>query len=193
MLAISAGLISKSQTTLTEKELAAYGNAGAVAEEALSAVRTVVSFGGRAKEVDRYETKLVFARKASILRGAITGLGIGSTWAIIFASYGLAFWYGVKLVMDDREECFEDLEAGKTECDINYDSSKLLNVFFSVLMGAMQVGQSGIYVEAFAQAQASAAKIFDVIDRVPPIDSSSKDGESPKEKAGNFSFKDCLL
>ncbi len=50
---MSAGLISKSQTSLTEKELAAYAKAGSVAEEALSSVRTVVSFGGREKEVER--------------------------------------------------------------------------------------------------------------------------------------------
>ncbi len=97
-----------------------------------------------------YDDKLVHARSASVMRGALTGLGIGSTWLFIFASYGLAFWYGVKLVMDDREDCAdraaEFLESGGEdgslcdEDDINYDSSKLLNVFFSVLMGAMQVG-----------------------------------------------------
>ncbi len=53
VLALSAGLISKSQTSLTEKELAAYGKAGAVAEEALGAIRTVVAFGGKDKEVKR--------------------------------------------------------------------------------------------------------------------------------------------
>lgn len=57
-------------------------------------------------------------------------------------------------------------------------------------MGAMQVGQSGVYVEAFAQGQAAASIIFDVIDRVPPIDSSSKEGKRPPDGAGNFRFQD---
>jgi hypothetical protein len=35
-------------------ELQAYGNAGAVAEEVLSSIRTVVAFGGQDKEVERY-------------------------------------------------------------------------------------------------------------------------------------------
>ncbi len=70
------------------------------------------------------------------------------------------------------------------------DRFLLVQVFFSVLMGAMQVGQSGVYVEAFAQGQAAASSIFDVIDRVPPIDSASKEGKAPKEGAGNFSFRD---
>ena len=38
---------------MTEKELAAYAKAGAVAEEVFSAVRTVVAFGGQDKEVKR--------------------------------------------------------------------------------------------------------------------------------------------
>ena len=46
-------------------------------------------------------------------------------------------------------------------------------VFFSVLMGAMNVGQASPYVEAFSTAKAAAAAIFAVIDRKPPIDSLS--------------------
>ena len=40
-------------TSFTTKELAAYAKAGAVAEEVLGAIRTVVAFGGQAKEVVR--------------------------------------------------------------------------------------------------------------------------------------------
>ncbi len=57
----------------------------------------------------------------------------------------------------------------------------------------IQVGQSGVYVEAFAQAQAAASSIFEIIDRVPPIDSSSKEGKAPKDGAGNFRFQDVFF
>ncbi len=89
---IATGIIAKSQTALTEKELSAYSKAGSVAEEALSSVRTVVAFGGQSKEVERYESKLVFARKAGIMRGALTGIGGGLMWLIIYSSYAIAFW-----------------------------------------------------------------------------------------------------
>jgi ATP-binding cassette subfamily B (MDR/TAP) protein 1 len=46
-------MIARSQATLTEKEMEAYGKAGAIAEEVLSAIRTVVAFGGQQKEVKR--------------------------------------------------------------------------------------------------------------------------------------------
>ena len=54
----SMSIIAKSQTLLTEKEFAAYGRAGAIAEEVLSSIRTVVAFGGQKKEVERFEKKV---------------------------------------------------------------------------------------------------------------------------------------
>lgn len=50
---IASAIIAKSQSSLTEKELAAYGKAGSLAEEVLGAIRTVVAFGGQKKEVER--------------------------------------------------------------------------------------------------------------------------------------------
>ena len=39
---------------LTGRELKAYAKAGAVADEVLSAIRTVAAFGGEEKEAERY-------------------------------------------------------------------------------------------------------------------------------------------
>jgi len=36
-------------------------------------------------------------------RGVYTGFGNGIMWFITFASYSLAFWYGVTLVLESRE------------------------------------------------------------------------------------------
>ena len=43
---------------------------------------------------------------------------------IIYASYALAFWYGVKLIMDDRDACDED----PSDCNPRYTPSSLLIV-----------------------------------------------------------------
>ena len=85
------------------------------AEEVLSSIRTVVAFGGQDKEVERYESKLVYAKKAGLLRGILVGVGGGFMWLIIYSSYALAFWYGVKLIMDDREKCFDSVFE---DCDV---------------------------------------------------------------------------
>jgi ATP-binding cassette, subfamily B (MDR/TAP), member 1 len=41
------------QTSLTEKELQAYASAGAICEEVLTSIRTVIAFGGEEKETKR--------------------------------------------------------------------------------------------------------------------------------------------
>ena len=64
-----------------------------------------------------------------------------------------------------------------------------IQVFFSVLMGAMNMGQASPYVEAFSIARGAAAVIFGIIDRDSPIDSSSKDGIRPADLRGKLQIR----
>lgn len=82
--------------------MAAYGAAGSIAEEVFSLIRTVTAFGGQQKEIERYKKNLVTARNNNIKRGLLNGVGIGLLYLLLFSSYGLAFWYGVRLVLKDR-------------------------------------------------------------------------------------------
>lgn len=84
--------------------MAAYGIAGAIAEEVFSSIRTVIAFGGQRKEIQRYNDKLVFARDINIKRSFFSGFGFGLLWFFIYGSYALAFWYGVGLVIDEKKK-----------------------------------------------------------------------------------------
>lgn len=53
VLGLSAGIWAKILSSFTDKELQAYAKAGAVAEEVLAAIRTVIAFGGQKKELER--------------------------------------------------------------------------------------------------------------------------------------------
>lgn len=52
--------------SLSKKEAIATGKAGAIAEEVISAIRTVYAFSGQEKELDRYEGHLNDARKINV-------------------------------------------------------------------------------------------------------------------------------
>ena len=73
----------------------------------------------------------------------LTGVSGGLTFGIMYAVYGLGFWYGVKCIMDDKEseECLAcnplDYDC-LTACQ-RYNPRALLIVFFSVLIGGFQV------------------------------------------------------
>ncbi|KAJ9592690.1 hypothetical protein L9F63_015634, partial [Diploptera punctata] len=171
---ISVGLSQvRIQSSLTAQELDSYGEAGAVVEEVLSSIRTVVAFGGEDKEVARFTESLKPAKVMGTKRGMFSGLGAGIMWFIIYCSYAIAFWYGVMLILQSRENG-----------DIEYTP-----VLFGVLSGAMNMGLTTPHLEAFAVARGSAAFIFSVIDRVPEIDSLSKTGQKPARLCGNIEFK----
>ncbi|KAE8596433.1 hypothetical protein XENTR_v10016104 [Xenopus tropicalis] len=56
VLALASAMFARILASLTTKELAAYAKAGAVAQEVLSSIRTVVAFGGQEKEIKRFST-----------------------------------------------------------------------------------------------------------------------------------------
>ena len=87
---------------MTRKEVEVYAVAGAIAEETLASIRTVVAFGGQKSEFERYTTNLQKTYRNNIKKGLLAGLGFGLVWLFIYASYALSFWYGVTLILDDR-------------------------------------------------------------------------------------------
>lgn len=172
LIGLAAGLMAMAVARLTGRELKAYAKAGAVADEVLSAIRTVAAFGGEQKETERYDKNLVEAQAWGIKKGAIIGVFQGYLWCIIFLCYALAFWYGSKLVIETKE-----LSPGS-----------LIQVFFGVLMGAMNLGQASPCLEAFASGRAAAKSIFDTIDREPEIDCFSEDGHKLDKVKGDIEF-----
>ena len=50
----------------------------------------------------RYQDRLDPAKKTGIKKGVYSGIGSGFMWLIIYATYALAFWYGVGLILDSR-------------------------------------------------------------------------------------------
>ncbi len=173
---ISSAVVSTIETSLTEKELAAYGKAGGVAEEAISSIRTVMAFGGEQKEIQHYQDELKWARKAGIKKGLISAIGAGLNWSSYFISYCLAFWYGTRLILNSCES------------DSGYSAGDLMIVFFSAFMGSMKIGQALPYIEAFSIARGAGASIFSVIKTKSTIKSSPEVGLVPSKVTGNILF-----
>ncbi|CAG8560942.1 15223_t:CDS:2, partial [Racocetra fulgida] len=96
-------------------------DAGSIAEESISAIRTTVSFGAQKKLSALYDAYLVHAKREGIKK-SITN-------------------------------------------------------------------SSGVDIQAFGLAVGAGAKIFETINRIPPIDSYSQDGEQPSSCEGRIQFK----
>lgn len=92
------------QAKLSAKETNAYASAANVAEEVLGGIRTVFAFGGERKEIERYNTRLVNAKKAFRQKGLWSGLSEGIMRFLFYGCSAVMFWYGVQLVLDDRDK-----------------------------------------------------------------------------------------
>ncbi|XP_030055624.1 ATP-dependent translocase ABCB1 isoform X2 [Microcaecilia unicolor] len=172
VMGLSAAIWSKILTTFTNKELTAYAKAGAVAEEVLSAIRTVMAFGGQRKEIKRYEKNLEDAKRVGIRKAITANISIGFAFFFIYASYALAFWYGSRLIIYE-----------------GYTIGSVLTVFFAVLIGAFSIGQAAPNIEAFANARGAAYTVFNIIDNEPKIDSFSEAGFKPDKVKGDIEFR----
>nr|QUF59436.1 ATP-binding cassette transporter Abcb1-3 [Brachionus angularis] len=178
LLFCSSFLFTKLTGILTSNELKSYASAGAVAEEVFSAIRTVFAFNGVKREHKRYEDKLDEAKIIGIKKGFVNGIMMGSLWLVINSSYALGFWYGWKL----SEQ--KDSKTGEPE----YTIGKILLVFFNIIIGVFSLGNAGPLAGNLANAKGAAYEIFNIIDRKPPIDSSSDEGEKPKNLIGDIEF-----
>ncbi|NXY34317.1 MDR1 protein, partial [Pomatorhinus ruficollis] len=173
LLAASAAIWSALLASLTAKELSAYAKAGAVAEEILSAIRTVVAFNGQQKALEKYDANLEMAKRVGMKKSITTNTCLGLSQFFIFGSYALAFWYGTKLTAEDP----------------HYDIGIVLIVFFSVLVGAFSLGQAAPNLENVASARGAAYEVYKIINKKRLIDSSSKEGYKPDKLVGEIEFR----
>ncbi|ELU17748.1 hypothetical protein CAPTEDRAFT_209638 [Capitella teleta] len=173
LMAVVGAIANKMGTSWAKREQQAYAKAGAVAEEVIGSIRTVVAFGGQEKESIRYADNLIEARNMGFKKGLVNSIGISCIYLILFSSYALAFWYGTDLVSKDT------ISAGN-----------LLTVFFSIMMGGFSIGNAMPNLQDFANARGAAYAIYNIIDLVPSIDSSSTEGDKPSDIKGNVEFKD---
>lgn len=155
-------------------------------EEVVGGIRTVVAFCGERSERGRYEKLLIPARKASKRKGLFTGISDGIMRFLFFASNAVAYWYGVQLVLNDRDKV--DKTYTPTVLMIVSESASnlsphlahefpLAQTFFGLIVGAENIARLSPFLECFATARGSATNIFAVIDRESKIDSQSTDGK----------------
>eukprot|EP00040_Diaphanoeca_grandis_P031275 m.186775 g.186775 ORF g.186775 m.186775 type:complete len:1305 (-) comp32280_c0_seq1:186-4100(-) len=157
-------------TTMGQKE---YAEAGGIADEVLTLIRTVVAFDTAELEVTRYTKLVTLAKVQGAKMGRMMGLGTGYTFFIIFCMYALSFYYGSILVSDNE-----------------ISTGAVVIAFFSVMVGSMGIGQAAVPGASIAKGKGAAFGVYKILDRVPEIDSLSVEGSHPKGVVGNIEFKD---
>jgi ABC-type multidrug transport system fused ATPase/permease subunit len=97
-LVVCGSIFSVIITRFSSAEQKEYAGAGAVAEEVMSSIRTVVAFGGEYKEAARYDGKLNEAKLLGAKKGFSVGAALFLTFFFIFLVDSAAFWFGGYLI-----------------------------------------------------------------------------------------------
>ncbi|KAM3306809.1 ABC transporter B family member 9 [Capsicum chacoense] len=155
---------------------AAYADAGKVVEQTVGGIRTVASFTGENLAIEDYNSKLENAYTASVKQALASGIGFGTTLTTILFSYGLAIWYGAKLILDK-----------------NYNGGDITSVIFSAMLGGSSLGQASPSLSTFSAGQAAAYKIYETIKRTPKIDPYDPSGIQLEDIKGEIELKDVYF
>lgn len=161
-------IISKTSRKVFE----ANGNAGNVLEQVISAIRTVVPFGGEKKGVQAYDKALKKADRASLQECLAAGVGMGGIMFFTFSAYAFTLWFGAQLIVHG-----------------GYTGGKVITVLFSIIIGTGALGQSTPSLTAIASGTVAAHKMFKVINRVPAVDVSDDSGQVLDSLQGHIEFK----
>ncbi|GBG73759.1 hypothetical protein CBR_g17099 [Chara braunii] len=162
-LAVAGGSYVYVLSGLNAKAQQAYTGAGQVALQTLSSIRTVYSFVGEDKALDAYSKALEKTLALGVKGGFTKGVNIGVTYAIMFSSWALNFWYAGRLVAKRKAT-----------------PGEAMTTMFSVLFGGMALGQAMPYISYFAKGRAAGYKIFQAIKREPMIHSDGSGRELQK-------------
>ncbi|KAF2943519.1 hypothetical protein DAI22_02g070401 [Oryza sativa Japonica Group] len=148
-----------------------YTRPGAIAEQAMSSVRTVYSFVAERTTMAQFSAALEESVRLGLKQGLAKGVAIGSN-GITFAILAFNVWYGSRLVMSH-----------------GYKGGTVFVVSYAVIQGGLALGSVLSNVKYLSEASSAAERILEVIRRVPKIDSESDTGEELGNVAGEVEFR----
>ncbi|RAL07161.1 ABC transporter ATP-binding protein [Aspergillus homomorphus CBS 101889] len=119
-----------------------------IAAEVIGSIRTVVSLGAEGTLAERYAKWIEIARLRGRNLSFVIGAQLGLVFFAMYASYSLAFWFGLKLY---REGHIANINT-------------VITVFFSIMVAVSVLGSIASPLMIVSKAASAAAAFFEMID-----------------------------
>jgi subfamily B ATP-binding cassette protein MsbA len=146
--------------------------ATAVAEEALSQIRTVQSFAQEPAERERYGERVLASVKAALVRAEVRGLFFGVLTFTTFGGIVFVLWQGGLLVLDGK------LTPGALV------SFLLYTVFIAAAIGAL-----ASFFSSYQEAVGAAERVFELLETVSPVADPPVPRPLPRPVRGAVAFE----
>ncbi|XP_065831606.1 uncharacterized protein [Oscarella lobularis] len=154
------------------------GEAGTIAEESISSIRTVRSFSNEEKSMDEYGVKIdesfALGKKMAMTIGAFSGL----IFTLIQGATVVVLWYGAKLL-------HENISGSRSNSMTPGELTGFMLYMINIAMAFAFL--SNLYGE-FMQAVGASIRVFELLDRRPEIP--IKGGNQLVKFEGSIQFDD---
>ncbi|KAG8365998.1 hypothetical protein BUALT_Bualt17G0030300 [Buddleja alternifolia] len=153
----------------------AYEIAGGIVEQCISSIRTIYSYVGECQTLDRFSRALEESMKLGIKQGLAKGLMIGSM-GMVFAAWAFESWAGSILVVERGES-----------------GGRVFIAAICVVLGGLSCMSALPNLSFIVEASAAATRIFEMIDRIPEIDSEDNKGKILSNVQGELEFREVYF
>ncbi|KAH7123470.1 putative multidrug resistance protein 1, 2 [Dactylonectria estremocensis] len=170
---LSCGFLRFWVVTKIERRFKAATRAGAIASEAVSAIRTVAALTLETTINGKYAECLQSTRSSDLMNDFASAFFYALSQTLPIFVNALLFWYGgIKLI-------------GTGE----YTVQEFFICFLTVTFGATAAGSLFSYAPEIAGARAAAARLKDILESTPSMDAESETGVRAENLAGDIDLQ----
>lgn len=175
---IAASVISIRFDVIMETRIVRYlSQAAALAQEALSSVKTIHAFWAHEQIIEGYDKYLSLAHEQGKRKRPNTSLGNAVFYFSMYGGTALAFWQGFRMYASG------EIEAVGT----------VLTVTLSVTLGSTAISSVAPQLFFIASAASAASELFAIIDKESELDPLSPSGDRPSNCDGNLEIRDLTF
>ncbi|KAI2996427.1 hypothetical protein CBS147482_7971 [Aspergillus niger] len=169
LIGVMGGFLSLTQ----RRSLAQYVRADNLAQEVLSAMRSVIASRSQERYGKRYYEALRHPAELDFRERFIFGMLVAGSVMVMHWANGLGFWQADHLLRQGH-------------CTI----SEVLTILYAMAVAGGMLSQALPSIVNITQANAAVSRVFSVIERESPIDPSASTGVTHSRVRGDISFED---
>lgn len=151
-----------------------YSQGAALAQDAISSIRTVHAFSAQDKIVQKYDGFLEEAHKLGKKKNPLYGTLFSTENFLVYSATALAFWQGYRMYRSG------EVDAVGT----------VFTVVLSILLGTTSITLIAPQQIAIANASSAASELFGIIDKKSELDPLSTAGQAPASCTGDIEVRD---
>ncbi|KAL2641408.1 hypothetical protein R1flu_008995 [Riccia fluitans] len=161
---------------LAEMVQEAYAEAAAIAEQAISYVRTVYSYANETTVKYSYANALQATLRYGVLISLVQGVGLGFIYGIALCSCSLQFWVGRFLIK-------RKVVSG----------GEIIAAVFAIILSGLGLNQAATNFQAFDQGRIAAHRLFEMITRIMPPPAPPPEAKTLSEVQGTIELRNVYF